>query len=119
MSRKVMSSESSQNSFDFYFAYSKNTWMDEAKFQKWVEKQDTARITLGYFRGDCCGSVPNPEKMYAKITNDTIYYDYRNTQIPDCDSSTGLCGAVIDFVINVKKHPDYRKYPWKKIISKN
>lgn len=96
------------STFDYYFAYSKKTWIDQKDFGKWTEKNDTALITLGYFRGDCCGGVPSPEKMAAKILHDTLYYDYRTSIIPNCDSRIGICGATIDFVINAKKYPNYK-----------
>jgi hypothetical protein len=94
--------------FDYYFANSKKNWSDQKDFGKWTEKNDTAVITLGYFRGDCCGGVPNPKRMVAEILHDTLYFDYRTSKDPNCDSSIGLCGATIDFVINAKRYPDYK-----------
>ncbi|EJG00690.1 hypothetical protein FF52_13661 [Flavobacterium sp. F52] len=113
VSFKPNNSKKSQTCFDHYFANSKNRWSDKEKFGKWIEKEDTVIFTLGYFRGDCCGSIPEPQKMYAEIVNDTIYYDYRNEIDPDCDSSIGICGAVIDFVINKNKYPNYKNFTWK------
>ncbi|AIN73151.1 hypothetical protein SAMN02745938_106119 [Flavobacterium psychrophilum DSM 3660] len=113
VSFKPTNSSKSPSSFDYYFANSKNTWNDKEKFGKWIEKQDTVIFTLGYFRGDCCGSIPQPKNMFAEIFNDTIYYDYRNEKDPNCDSRIGICGAVIDFVINKNKYPNYKNLKWK------
>lgn len=113
VSYKPSNTRNNQSSFDYYFANSKNNWNDKEKFGKWIEKQDTVFFTLGYFKGDCCGSVPYPKNMFAEIVNDTIYYDYRNEKDPNCDSRIGICGAVIDFVINKNKYPNYKNFKWK------
>ncbi|MES2592819.1 MAG: hypothetical protein V4608_13125 [Bacteroidota bacterium] len=108
-----------KSSFDYYFAHSRKDWNDTKNFKKWTEKKDTAIYTLGYFRGDCCGSIPNPSRIFAKIINDTIYVNYNRQREPNCDSSIGLCGMVIDFVIDTKKYPNYRNLIWKEdIVSK-
>lgn len=113
VSFKTSNSKNRQIGFDYYYANSKNSWSDKEKFGKWIEKQDTVFFTLGYFRGNCCGSIPEPKNMFAEIVNDTIYYDYRNKIDPNCDSSIGICGAVIDFVINKNKYPNYKNFIWK------
>lgn len=106
-----------QDSFDHYFAVSKKSWNDKENFKKWTEKQDTGVYTLGYFRGDCCGGVPDPNKMFANVINDTIYFDYKIQRDPNCNSEIGICGTVIVFIINTKKYPNYRNLIWKEEIS--
>lgn len=101
------------DSFDFYFESSKFSPTEPLK--GWQENDNTATIRLGYWRGDCCGDVPETERVSAKVMNDTVYINYNKKREPNCDSSIGLCGNAIDFVINKKKYPNYKKLTFKTI----
>ena len=102
---------SKKDTFTYFFRQSRYGF---EKCKKWSElENDTVVYTMPYFRGSCCGDLPRPDLMKAKIVKDTLYYDYGNYPIPDCDSSIGICGIIVDFVINKRKYPNYRKLHWK------
>ena len=108
-----------KTTFDSYFRNSTYSFIDRAKFNKWnYENKDTAVFTFSLIKGDCCGGVPNAAIMKAKILNDTIFYNDGRIPIDNCDRTIGTCGALIDFVINKKKYPNYKKLKWK-IVSQN
>lgn len=102
------------DSFDFYFERSKDSY-DKPALKGWQEIDNTATIRLGYWRGDCCGDVPETERVSAKIINDTVYINYNQKRDPLCNPSIGICANAIDFVINKKKYPNYKKLTFKTI----
>lgn len=102
------------DAFDFYFESSKDNY-DKPALKDWQEKDNTATIRLGYWSGDCCGGVPETERVSAKIINDTVYINYNQKREPNCNSSIGYCGNAIDFVINKNKYPNYKKLTFKTI----
>lgn len=102
------------DSFDFYIESSKDSY-DKPALKGWQENDNTATLRLGYWRGDCCGGVPETERVSAKIVSDTIYINYNQKRKPNCNSSIGLCGNAIDFVINKNKYPNYKKLTFKTI----
>lgn len=101
---------------DFYFEKSKGNWNEKSMI--WKLSADRATIRLGYFRGDCCGSVPTSEQITAKINLDTVFYNLNTTRHPDCRTEIGLCGSAIDFVIDTKKYPNYKNMVFHNIATK-
>lgn len=83
----------------------------------WNKQGDFAVIKLGYWRGDCCGGVAMAEQVTAEINKDTVFYNKNYKRDPNCDSKIGLCGNAIDFVIDIKKYPNYRKLIFKEIVK--
>ncbi|GEM_PF-1121041 len=100
------------DSFDCYVESSKDSPHNPA-LKGWQEKDNTATIRLGYWRGDCCGGVAKTERVSVKIMNDTVYINYNQKRQPNCDSSIGICGNAIDFVINKRKYPNYKQLKFK------
>lgn len=99
----------------FYFEKSKGSFTEKELI--WKKRADPAVIRLGYWRGDCCGGVPEAEQITASIRNDTVFYNLHTKRIPDCRTETGLCGSLIDFVIDPKKFPDYKKLAFKETVD--
>lgn len=99
----------------FYFEKSKSSFTEKELI--WKKRADHAVIRLGYWRGDCCGGVPEAEQITARIINDTVFYNLHTKREPNCRTETGLCGSLIDFVIDPKKFPDYKKLVFKKTVD--
>lgn len=109
------SQTTAEDTFDFYFETSK----DISKYNTWEKKGDSAIIKLGEWRGDCCGGVPHPHFIKAKIVKDTLSYNLNNVPNPNCDRRIGICMAAINLVINTKKHPNYKNLIWNEIKYEN
>ncbi len=111
----AQTAEIKNNISDFYFEKSKNKW-NEGNLT-WKKKGDFAILRVRYFRGDCCGGVPNAEQITAQITGDTIFYNSNYKRIPDCRSDIGICGNAIDIAINTKKYKNYKKMVLKEVST--
>jgi hypothetical protein len=98
-------------SLDYYFTFGNIDFIPSTKWTK--VDNNIATFSLGFVKGDCCGSVPNPEVMKSKIIGDTIFYTSGKNYIVDCERRFGTCGANPKFVINIKKYPNYQKLKWK------
>ncbi|MCY1479347.1 hypothetical protein D3C87_70170 [compost metagenome] len=108
--------EVKKDTIDFYFENSKNKWNEESMI--WKKNEDLAILRIRYWRGDCCGGVPMAEQITAKIIKDTVFYNLNIKRDPNCRTEIGLCGNAVDFVINTKKYPDYKKMVFKEIFNK-
>ena len=108
--------EIKKDTSDFYFENSKNKWNEES--MTWKKNGNLAILRIRYFRGDCCGGVPNAEQITAKFINDTVFYNLNIKHEPNCRTEIGLCGNAVDFVINTKKYPNYRNLVFKEIVNK-
>lgn len=102
---------------DFYFETSKTQWGPNDGKNIWRKNGNFAIIRIGDWKGDCCGNVPETERITSKIIKNTIFYNFNKKQRPNCDSGIGLCANAIDLVVNIKKHPNYRKLVFKEIIK--
>lgn len=83
----------------------------------WHRKGEKAIIKLGYWRGDCCGGVPRAEQLTATIINDTVFYDRNYKRKPNCSTESKLCGNAINFIISIKKYPNYKKWIFKEVAK--
>ena len=84
----------------------------------WKKNGNLAILRIKYWRGDCCGGVPRAEQITAKIIKDTVLYNLNIKRQPNCRTEIELCGNAIDFVINTKKYPNYKKMVFKEIANK-
>ena len=101
---------------EFYFENSKKKW--DLQKMVWIKNNDIAIIRLNRYKGDCCGGVPDAKQITAKIVNDTVFYKLNLHRDTNCDSSIGLCGNSIDFVVNIKKKPTYEKFVFIEVNDK-
>lgn len=111
----VKSQIATKKSFDFYFERSKKNWFENNKIKTWEKRGDSAILRVGYWKGDCCGSVPDAGRITAKIEGDTIFYNLNTQRRPGCKSEIGVCGSAIDLIINTKKYKHYKKLVLKEI----
>lgn len=105
-----------KNDADFYFENSKNKWVQNNENKAWQKRGDFAVLSIGFGRGDCCGSVPGAEQITYKMVNDTVFYNLNIIRDPTCRTEIGLCGNAIDFVINTKNHI-YQKFVFIKVAD--
>lgn len=66
-----LSAQMSTSTDGFYFEKSKYPFTE--KELVWKKRADHAVIRLGYWKGDCCGSVPEAKQITARISNDTVF----------------------------------------------
>jgi hypothetical protein len=102
------------STFNFFFRKSRTNFQDNENRDKWIELKNDTVIYTRYYKGSPC-DIPIPENMKGKIINDTLYFDNGNFPNPDCDSRIGSAAIIVDFVINKKKYPNYKKLYWKQI----
>jgi hypothetical protein len=75
---------------------------------KWREINKYTVIYTKYFRGASC-DIPNENEMKINLKTDTIFFNFGLENIAgDCEREIGVAGIMIDFVINKKKHPNYK-----------
>lgn len=74
----------------------------------WRETERDTVILTKYIKASGC-DLPVPEKMSAKIVSDTLILDFGRNYDPDCERATRVAGIFIDFVVNKRIHPNYRR----------
>lgn len=97
------------NSFTYFTRQSKLgfEWWDKNR-DIWRETENDTVILTKYIRGSGC-DLPVPEKMSVEMVNDTLIFDFGRVYDPDCERTIGVAGIYIDFLVNKRKYPNYRK----------
>ena len=76
---------------------------------KWRELNNDTLVYSAYFKGAIC-DIPNVKKMGIKIIKDTLMFDFGiNKTSLECEKSFGVASITVDFVLNKRKYPNYKK----------
>lgn len=111
MSFKKLSLKTNQENFDYYVRTSNFKDFSDLsqRNRKWREISGDTLIYTTYFKGAVC-DIPNEQNMKIRISNDTLYFDFGLANVPsDCERKFEVAGIMIDFVLNKKKHSNYKE----------
>lgn len=97
------------NSFT-YFTRQSNFDLEYGKKnqENWVEFENDTVILTKYFKGSDC-DLPIPQRMSINIVNDTLAFDFGRIYDPNCERQIGSALILVDFVLNKRKYPNYKK----------
>lgn len=86
-----LSAQVSTTADGFYFEKSKGSFTE--KELVWKKRADLAVIRLGYWRGDCCGGVPEAEQITAASETTPFFTTSTQNGYPTAEPKPACAGA--------------------------